>query len=81
MKYRASANTSGRNDLKTDGDEEVSWKTKPFLETYHQQIDEVNFETKEAGVYHSQQDPSCRLCKGVPETVQHIVAGCKRKFD
>ncbi|KAF7642179.1 hypothetical protein LDENG_00262910 [Lucifuga dentata] len=31
----------------------------------------------EAGVYHSRQDPWCRLCKDAPETVQHIVAGCK----
>ncbi|CAK6977960.1 zinc-binding domain-containing protein%2C partial [Scomber scombrus] len=31
----------------------------------------------EAGVYHSRQDPRCRLCKDAPETVQHIVAGCK----
>ncbi|KAF7649100.1 hypothetical protein LDENG_00146690 [Lucifuga dentata] len=31
----------------------------------------------EAGVYHSRQDPWCRLCKDAPETVQHIVALCK----
>ncbi|KAF7648062.1 hypothetical protein LDENG_00162600 [Lucifuga dentata] len=31
----------------------------------------------EAGVYHSRQDPRCRQCKDAPETVQHIVAGCK----
>ncbi|KAF7659584.1 hypothetical protein LDENG_00296340 [Lucifuga dentata] len=31
----------------------------------------------EAGVYHTRQDPQCRLCKDTPETVQHIVAGCK----
>ncbi|KAF7652694.1 hypothetical protein LDENG_00093610, partial [Lucifuga dentata] len=31
----------------------------------------------EAGVHHSRQDPWCRLCKDAPETVQHIVAGCK----
>ncbi|KAF7670308.1 hypothetical protein LDENG_00271880, partial [Lucifuga dentata] len=29
----------------------------------------------EAGVYHSRQDP--QLCKDAPETVQHILAGCK----
>ena len=31
----------------------------------------------EAGVYHTRQDPRCTLCKKIPETVQHIVAGCK----
>ncbi len=31
----------------------------------------------EAGVYHTRQDPRCRLCKDAPETVQHITAGCK----
>ena len=31
----------------------------------------------EAGVYHTRQDPRCRLCKDASETVQHIVAGCK----
>uniref|UniRef100_A0A669BY65 Metal transporter n=1 Tax=Oreochromis niloticus TaxID=8128 RepID=A0A669BY65_ORENI len=31
----------------------------------------------EAGVYHTRQDPSCRLCKDAPETLQHITAGCK----
>ena len=31
----------------------------------------------EAGVYHTRQDPRCRLCKEASETVQHIVAGCK----
>ena len=28
-------------------------------------------------VYHTRQDPRYRLCKDAPETVQHIVAGCK----
>ena len=31
----------------------------------------------EAGVYHTRQDPRCRLCKDAPETIQHITAGCK----
>ncbi|XP_078022977.1 uncharacterized protein LOC144462717 [Epinephelus lanceolatus] len=31
----------------------------------------------EARVYHSRSDQRCRLCKDAPETVQHIVAGCK----
>ncbi|KAF7649568.1 hypothetical protein LDENG_00139440 [Lucifuga dentata] len=31
----------------------------------------------EAGVYHSRQNPWCRLCKDAPETVQHSLAGCK----
>ena len=31
----------------------------------------------EARVYQSRSDPRCRLCKDAPETVQHIVAGCK----
>ncbi|CAJ0940348.1 unnamed protein product [Ranitomeya imitator] len=28
----------------------------------------------EAGIYHTRQDPRCKLCS---ETIQHIVAGCK----
>ena len=31
----------------------------------------------EARVYQIRQDPRCRLCKEVPETVKNIVAGCK----
>ena len=31
----------------------------------------------EAGNYHTRQDSRCRLCKDAPETVQHIIAGCK----
>ncbi|TWW59309.1 hypothetical protein D4764_06G0008390 [Takifugu flavidus] len=31
----------------------------------------------EARVYHTRQDPRCRLCGDAPETVQHITAGCK----
>ncbi|XP_078791071.1 uncharacterized protein LOC111949134 [Oryzias latipes] len=31
----------------------------------------------EAQIYHTRQDPRCRLCKEVPETIQHITAGCK----
>ena len=31
----------------------------------------------EAGVYRTRQDPRCRLYKDTPETVQHIIAGCK----
>uniref|UniRef100_A0A7N8XHF5 Reverse transcriptase domain-containing protein n=1 Tax=Mastacembelus armatus TaxID=205130 RepID=A0A7N8XHF5_9TELE len=30
----------------------------------------------EAGIYHTRQDPRCRLCKDAPETIQHITAGC-----
>jgi len=32
--------------------------------------------TREAGVYHTRQDP-CRLWKEASETEQHIVAGCR----
>ncbi|XP_061895633.1 prominin-1-A-like [Entelurus aequoreus] len=31
----------------------------------------------ETRIYQSRSDPRCRLCKEAPETVQHIVAGCK----
>uniref|UniRef100_A0A3B3HW39 Reverse transcriptase domain-containing protein n=1 Tax=Oryzias latipes TaxID=8090 RepID=A0A3B3HW39_ORYLA len=31
----------------------------------------------EAQIYHTRQDPRCRLCKEAPETIQHITAGCK----
>ena len=31
----------------------------------------------EAGVYHTRQDPRCRLCQEASETDEHIVAGCK----
>ncbi|TWW73493.1 hypothetical protein D4764_15G0008870 [Takifugu flavidus] len=31
----------------------------------------------EARVYHTTEDPGCRLCGDAPETVQHITAGCK----
>ena len=30
-----------------------------------------------ARIYHTRQDPRCRLCKDPPEIVQHITAGCK----
>ena len=30
-----------------------------------------------AGIYHTRQDPRCRLCKEASQTVQHIVAGCE----
>ena len=32
----------------------------------------------QAKVYHTRTDPRCRLCKEHPETVQHIVSGCKQ---
>ncbi|XP_055368950.1 uncharacterized protein LOC129604859 [Betta splendens] len=31
----------------------------------------------EARIYHTRQDPRCRLCKEAPESIQHITAGCK----
>lgn len=31
----------------------------------------------EAQIYHTRQDPRCRLCKELLETIQHIIAGCK----
>uniref|UniRef100_A0AAV2MRB2 Uncharacterized protein n=1 Tax=Knipowitschia caucasica TaxID=637954 RepID=A0AAV2MRB2_KNICA len=31
----------------------------------------------EAQIYHTRQDPRCRLFKGGLETIQHITAGCK----
>ncbi|CAJ1059649.1 uncharacterized protein LOC127604228 [Xyrichtys novacula] len=30
-----------------------------------------------AQLYHTRQDPRCKLCKEGPETVQHLTAGCK----
>ncbi|XP_054913489.1 uncharacterized protein LOC129377515 [Poeciliopsis prolifica] len=37
----------------------------------------LNTRAIEAQIYHTRQDPRCRLCKEAPETVQHITAGCK----
>ncbi|XP_076610522.1 uncharacterized protein LOC143335176 [Chaetodon auriga] len=37
----------------------------------------LNTRSIEAGIYHSRQNPRCRLCKDAPETIQHITAGCK----
>ncbi|KAM9816571.1 carbohydrate sulfotransferase 6 isoform X4 [Syngnathus typhle] len=37
----------------------------------------LNTRAIEAKIYHTRQDPRCRLCKEAPETVQHITAGCK----
>lgn len=37
----------------------------------------LNTRVIEAVVYHTRQDPRCRLGKETPETVQYIVAGCK----
>ena len=31
----------------------------------------------EVRVYHTRQDPKCRLCRGAHETEQHITAACK----
>ena len=41
------------------------------------QDQELSTGSIEAGIYHIRQDPSCRLCKEAPETVQHKIAGCK----
>ena len=32
----------------------------------------------EAQIYKTRQDGRCRLCKGSPETIQHIVSGCSQ---
>ena len=37
----------------------------------------LNTRSIEARIYHSRQDPRCRLCKDAPEKIQHITAGCK----
>uniref|UniRef100_A0A087XGF1 Reverse transcriptase zinc-binding domain-containing protein n=2 Tax=Poecilia formosa TaxID=48698 RepID=A0A087XGF1_POEFO len=37
----------------------------------------LNTRAIEAQIYHTRQDPRCRLCKEASETVQHITAGCK----
>ncbi|TWW67367.1 hypothetical protein D4764_02G0004080 [Takifugu flavidus] len=37
----------------------------------------LNTRAIEAGVYHTRQDPRCRLCGVAPETAPHITAGCK----
>lgn len=37
----------------------------------------LNTRANEARIYHTRQDPRCRLCKDAPETVQYITAGCK----
>ena len=37
----------------------------------------LNTRSIEARVCHTRQDPSCRLCKDAPKTVQHITAGWK----
>ena len=36
----------------------------------------LNTRSIEAGVYHTKQDPRCRLSKDAPEIVHHITAGC-----
>ena len=37
------------------------------------QEQELSTRSVEAGIYHTRQDPRWRLCKDVPETVQHII--------
>ena len=37
----------------------------------------LNTRLIEVGVYHTRHDQRSRLRKGVPQTVQHITAGCK----
>ncbi|XP_051924320.1 uncharacterized protein LOC127602290 [Hippocampus zosterae] len=37
----------------------------------------LNTRAIEAQIYHTRQDPRCRLYKEAPETIQHITAGCK----
>ena len=32
-----------------------------------------------ARVYHTRQDPNCRLCKDTPDTMQHITAEGKKQ--
>ena len=29
-------------------------------------------------IYYTKDDPRCRLCKDAPETIQHIISGCKQ---
>lgn len=41
------------------------------------QEQELSTRSTEADVYHSRQDPRCRLSRDAPETVQHITAGGK----
>ena len=43
----------------------------------HRGTDHGNTRSKEAGVYHTREDPRYRLCKNTPETLQCITAGCK----
>ena len=37
----------------------------------------LNTRAIEAQIYHTRQDPRCKLCKESPETFQHITAECK----
>lgn len=47
----------------------LDWKTA--------QEQALSIKSIEAGVYHTRQDPRCRLCKVFPETFQHVIAGFK----
>ena len=46
--------------------------TEALIMTAEEQA--LNTRSIKAGVYHTSQDPRCRLCKDAPETVQHITS-------
>ena len=39
----------------------------------------LNIRSIDGRIYHTRQDPRCRLCKEAPETEQHITAAWKSK--
>lgn len=40
------------------------------------QEEALNTRSIEAWLYHTRQDPKCKLCKDTPETIQQTTTGC-----
>ena len=57
------------------------WLEKAGLKYSAEALIKASTRSIEAGVYKTRQDPRYRLYKDAPETVQHIIAGCKMQTE
>ncbi|XP_067950459.1 uncharacterized protein [Watersipora subatra] len=50
--------------------------TESLIMTAHEQV--LPTRQLQTKIYHTRDDPRCRLCNNAPETIQHIISGCKQ---